>query len=41
MKKLWIYGSSIDVVGIVADLKETGYRVKTQSIRVQSWVWVA
>ncbi|XP_060046663.1 beta/gamma crystallin domain-containing protein 1 isoform X2 [Erinaceus europaeus] len=34
-------GSSIDVLGIVADLKETGYGVKTQSINVLSGVWVA
>ncbi|KAB0382366.1 hypothetical protein FD755_004283, partial [Muntiacus reevesi] len=34
-------GSSIDVLGIVANLKETGYRVKTQSINVLSGVWVA
>ncbi|KAM4865711.1 beta/gamma crystallin domain-containing protein 1 [Thomomys bottae] len=33
--------SSIDVLGIVADLKETGYGVKTQSIHVLSGVWVA
>ena len=31
-------GSSIDVLGIVADLKETGYGVKTQSINVLSGV---
>lgn len=34
-------GSSIDVLGIVANLKETGYGVKTQSINVLSGVWVA
>ncbi|XP_030738775.2 beta/gamma crystallin domain-containing protein 1 [Globicephala melas] len=34
-------GSSIDVLGIVADLKETGYGVKTQSVNVLSGVWVA
>ncbi|XP_006982815.4 beta/gamma crystallin domain-containing protein 1 isoform X2 [Peromyscus maniculatus bairdii] len=33
--------SSIDVLGIVANLKETGYGVKTQSINVLSGVWVA
>ncbi|KAB0350303.1 hypothetical protein FD754_015160, partial [Muntiacus muntjak] len=32
-------GSSIDVLGIVANLKETGYRVKTQSINVLSGDW--
>lgn len=31
-------GSSIDVLGIVANLKETGYGVKTQSINVLSGV---
>lgn len=31
-------GSSIDVLGIVADLKETGYGVKTQSVNVLSGV---
>ncbi|XP_069866845.1 beta/gamma crystallin domain-containing protein 1 [Dipodomys merriami] len=34
-------GSSIDVLGIVANLKDTGYGVKTQSIHVLSGVWVA
>ncbi|KAM7135786.1 beta/gamma crystallin domain-containing protein 1 isoform 3-T3 [Molossus nigricans] len=34
-------GSSIDVLGIVANLMETGYGVKTQSINVLSGVWVA
>ncbi|XP_004855497.1 absent in melanoma 1 protein isoform X2 [Heterocephalus glaber] len=34
-------GSTIDVLGIVADLKETGYGMKTQSINVLSGVWVA
>ncbi|KAI5773657.1 CRYBG1 [Gulo gulo luscus] len=34
-------GSSIDVLGIVANLKETGYGLKTQSINVLSGVWVA
>ncbi|XP_037014890.2 beta/gamma crystallin domain-containing protein 1 [Artibeus jamaicensis] len=34
-------GSSIDILGIVANLKETGYGVKTQSINVLSGVWVA
>ncbi|XP_030742599.1 beta/gamma crystallin domain-containing protein 1 [Echinops telfairi] len=34
-------GSSIDVLGIVANLKETGYGAKTQSINVLSGVWVA
>ncbi|XP_007939030.1 beta/gamma crystallin domain-containing protein 1 [Orycteropus afer afer] len=34
-------GASIDVLGIVANLKETGYGVKTQSINVLSGVWVA
>ncbi|XP_028624831.1 beta/gamma crystallin domain-containing protein 1 [Grammomys surdaster] len=34
-------GSSIDVLGIVANLKDTGYGVKTQSINVLSGVWVA
>ncbi|KAM8788295.1 beta/gamma crystallin domain-containing protein 1 isoform 1-T1 [Rhynchonycteris naso] len=34
-------GSSIDVLGIVANLKETGYGVKTQSINVLSGAWVA
>ncbi|XP_048209703.1 beta/gamma crystallin domain-containing protein 1 [Perognathus longimembris pacificus] len=34
-------GSSIDVLGIVANLKETGYGVKTQSVHVLSGVWVA
>ncbi|XP_019521417.1 PREDICTED: absent in melanoma 1 protein [Hipposideros armiger] len=34
-------GSSIDVLGIVANLKETGYGVKTQSINVLTGVWVA
>uniref|UniRef100_H0V119 Beta/gamma crystallin 'Greek key' domain-containing protein n=2 Tax=Cavia porcellus TaxID=10141 RepID=H0V119_CAVPO len=34
-------GSSIDVLGIVANLNETGYGVKTQSINVLSGVWVA
>ncbi|XP_012578817.1 PREDICTED: absent in melanoma 1 protein [Condylura cristata] len=34
-------GSSIDVLGIVANLKETGYGVKTQSINVLGGVWVA
>ncbi|KAF5919911.1 hypothetical protein HPG69_014276, partial [Diceros bicornis minor] len=34
-------GSSIDVLGIVADLKETGYGAKTQSINVLSGVWIA
>uniref|UniRef100_A0A8C2LTM1 Crystallin beta-gamma domain containing 1 n=1 Tax=Cricetulus griseus TaxID=10029 RepID=A0A8C2LTM1_CRIGR len=34
-------GSSIDVLGIVANLKETGYGMKTQSINVLSGVWVA
>ncbi|XP_027630914.1 beta/gamma crystallin domain-containing protein 1 [Tupaia chinensis] len=34
-------GSSIDVLGIVANLKETGYGTKTQSINVLSGVWVA
>ncbi|XP_006840022.1 PREDICTED: absent in melanoma 1 protein [Chrysochloris asiatica] len=34
-------GSSIDVLGIVANLKETGYGVKTQSINVLNGVWVA
>uniref|UniRef100_A0A8C0XL72 Beta/gamma crystallin 'Greek key' domain-containing protein n=1 Tax=Castor canadensis TaxID=51338 RepID=A0A8C0XL72_CASCN len=34
-------GSSIDVLGIVADLKDTGYGAKTQSINVLSGVWVA
>lgn len=31
-------GSSIDVLGIVANLKETGYGVKTQSINVLNGV---
>ncbi|XP_074166270.1 beta/gamma crystallin domain-containing protein 1 isoform X1 [Sminthopsis crassicaudata] len=34
-------GSNIDVLGIVANLKDTGYGVKTQSINVLSGVWVA
>ncbi|KAL1770357.1 absent in melanoma 1 protein, partial [Sigmodon hispidus] len=34
-------GSSIDVLGIVANLKDTGYGMKTQSINVLSGVWVA
>uniref|UniRef100_K7GR17 Crystallin beta-gamma domain containing 1 n=1 Tax=Sus scrofa TaxID=9823 RepID=K7GR17_PIG len=34
-------GASIDVLGIVANLKETGYGAKTQSINVLSGVWVA
>ncbi|TKC52599.1 hypothetical protein EI555_018048 [Monodon monoceros] len=34
-------GSSIDVLGIVANLKETGYGVKTQSVNVLSGVWAA
>ncbi|XP_075410828.1 beta/gamma crystallin domain-containing protein 1 [Tenrec ecaudatus] len=34
-------GSSIDVLGIVANLKETGYGVKTHSVNVLSGVWVA
>ena len=40
-KNFGFKGSSIDVLGIVANLKETGYRVKTQSINVLSGVWVA
>ncbi|XP_027711184.1 beta/gamma crystallin domain-containing protein 1 isoform X2 [Vombatus ursinus] len=34
-------GSNIDVLGIVANLKDTGYGVKTQSINVLNGVWVA
>ncbi|KAM5256520.1 beta/gamma crystallin domain-containing protein 1 [Ctenodactylus gundi] len=34
-------GPSVDVLGIVADLKETGYGVMTRSINVLSGVWVA
>uniref|UniRef100_F7A3L4 Crystallin beta-gamma domain containing 1 n=1 Tax=Ornithorhynchus anatinus TaxID=9258 RepID=F7A3L4_ORNAN len=34
-------GVNIDVMGIIADLKETGYGLKTQSINVLSGVWVA
>ncbi|KAF6113305.1 crystallin beta-gamma domain containing 1 [Phyllostomus discolor] len=40
-KNLGSKGSSIDILGIVANLKETGYGVKTQSINVLSGVWVA
>nr|XP_060609093.1 beta/gamma crystallin domain-containing protein 1 isoform X1 [Anolis sagrei ordinatus] len=34
-------GSSIDVLGIIANLKDTGYGLRTQSINVLSGVWVA
>ncbi|XP_038616822.1 beta/gamma crystallin domain-containing protein 1 [Tachyglossus aculeatus] len=34
-------GVNINVMGIIADLKETGYGLKTQSINVLSGVWVA
>ncbi|XP_062836218.1 beta/gamma crystallin domain-containing protein 1 isoform X3 [Anolis carolinensis] len=34
-------GSSIDVLGIVSNLKDTGYGLRTQSINVLSGVWVA
>ncbi|NXM58918.1 CRBG1 protein, partial [Illadopsis cleaveri] len=34
-------GSNINVLGIISDLKETGYGLRTQSINVLSGVWVA
>uniref|UniRef100_A0A663LS74 Crystallin beta-gamma domain containing 1 n=1 Tax=Athene cunicularia TaxID=194338 RepID=A0A663LS74_ATHCN len=34
-------GSNINVLGIIANLKDTGYGLRTQSINVLSGVWVA
>ncbi|NWX86746.1 CRBG1 protein, partial [Nothoprocta ornata] len=34
-------GSNINVLGIISDLKDTGYGLRTQSINVLSGVWVA
>ncbi|XP_015278908.1 PREDICTED: absent in melanoma 1 protein-like, partial [Gekko japonicus] len=34
-------GSSINVLGIISNLKDTGYGLRTQSISVLSGVWVA
>ncbi|XP_054852917.1 beta/gamma crystallin domain-containing protein 1 isoform X2 [Eublepharis macularius] len=34
-------GSSINVLGIISSLKDTGYGLRTQSINVLSGVWVA
>ncbi|XP_071662774.1 beta/gamma crystallin domain-containing protein 1 isoform X1 [Patagioenas fasciata] len=34
-------GSSINVLGIISNLKDTGYGLRTQSINVLSGVWVA
>ncbi|XP_048349461.1 beta/gamma crystallin domain-containing protein 1 isoform X2 [Sphaerodactylus townsendi] len=40
-KDFGIKGSSINVLGIISNLKDTGYGLRTQSIHVLSGVWVA
>uniref|UniRef100_A0A8D0C4H0 Crystallin beta-gamma domain containing 1 n=1 Tax=Salvator merianae TaxID=96440 RepID=A0A8D0C4H0_SALMN len=40
-KDLGTKGSNISVLGIISNLKDTGYGLRTQSINVLSGVWVA